>query len=234
MTDEWRAVFKLHATSPSFAFTMNVLNSAATHWCKIGGNFIFLDLSCDRYFMLEHGAADRFCRIVGGAREEGDADWLAARGLHDLAPPIDRPFAEEIAPTSSLLEEPDLERGSAVETAHAVFALAIAQRHVRKLALMEILPNLSQGVPVPPDVQRSDARQVAAAFKRARHYFSGMDQCLSRGVAMRRVLAGKGCEARLVIGVTLPFAAHCWVQLGSAVLTDPLDVVTPYTPILVA
>jgi hypothetical protein len=213
---------------------MNVISSAATHWCRVGGTFVFLDLSRDRYFMLEQSAADRFCRIVRGAQEEGDADWLAARGLHHLAPPIDRPFSEEIAPTSSLLEEPDLERGSAVETARAVFALAIAQRHVRKLALIEILPNLSQGVPVPPHVQRSDARQVAAAFKRARHYLSGMDECLSRGVAMRRVLAGKGCEARLVIGVTLPFAAHCWVQLGSAVLTDPLDVVTPYTPILVA
>src|SRR3546814_20150542 len=98
---------------------------------------------------------------------------------------------------------------------------------------MESLPKLLHGVPVAPHVQRSDARQVAAAFKRARHYFSGMDECLSRGVAMRRVLAGKGCEARLVTGVTLPFAAQCWVQLGWAVLTDPLDVVTSYTPLLV-
>src|SRR3546814_5342468 len=98
--------------------------------------------------------------------------------------------------SSDLLEEPDLERATAAETARAVLALAIAQRHVRKLSLKEILPNRSPVVPVPPQVQRSDARQVAAAFKRARHYFSGMDECLSRGVAMRRVLAGKGREAR--------------------------------------
>ena len=83
-------------------------------------------------------------------------------------------------------------------------------------------------------VQRSEARRLAAAFQRARYYWSGIDECLSRGIAMRRELAGKGCEARLVIGVTLPFAAHCWVQLGPAVLTDPLDVVTPYTPIFIA
>ena len=213
---------------------MNVITSAATHWCRVGGTFVFLDLSRDRYFMLEQSAANRFSQIVGGAHQEGDKDWLAARGLNHLAPPIDQSGAEAIAPTSSVLEEPDLERASAAETARAVLALAIAHRHVRKLALMEILSNRSRVVPVPPEVQQSDARQVAAAFKRARHYFSGMDECLSRGVAMRRVLAGKGCEARLVIGVTLPFAAHCWVQMGSAVLTDPLDVVTPYTPILVA
>src|SRR3546814_1511845 len=77
--------------------------------------------------------------------------------------------------SSDLLEEPDLERATAAETARAVLALAIAQRHVRKLSLKEILPNRSPVVPVPPQVQRSDARQVAAAFKRARHYFSGMD-----------------------------------------------------------
>ena len=212
----------------------NVITSAATYWCKVGVTFVFLDLSRDRYFMLERSAATRFSQIVGGAQEEGDKDWLAARGLNHLAPPIDQSGAVGIAPTSSVLEEPDLEMASAVETARAIWALAIAQRHVRKFALNEILPNRSRVVPAPPQVQRSDARQVAAAFKRARHYFSGMDECLSRGVAMRRVLAGKGCEARLVIGVTLPFAAHCWVQLGSTVLTDPLDIVTPYTPILVA
>lgn len=234
MTDAWRAVLALHATAPSRASMMNVITSAATHWCRVGGTFVFLDLSRDRYFMLEQSAADRFSRIVAGAQEEGDNDWLAARGLHHLAPPVDQSSSERIAPTSSVLEEPNLERASAVETARSVWVLALAQRHVRKLALMEILPNLLHGVPVAPHVQRSDARQVAAAFKRARHYFSGMDECLSRGVAMRRVLAGKGCEARLVIGVTLPFAAHCWVQLGSTVLTDPLDIVTPYTPILVA
>src|SRR3546814_12776166 len=98
---------------------------------------------------------------------------------------------------------------------------------------MESLPKLLHGVPVAPHVQRSDARQVAAAFKRARHSFSGMDACLSRGVAMRRVLAGKGCEARLVIGVTLTFAAHCWWQLGTAVLTGRLAVGTPTNPLLV-
>lgn len=212
---------------------MNAMASAAKHWCKLGDNFIFLDLSCDRYFALEKRAAAHFSRIVSGMPESGDADWLAERGLHNLAPPIDQSWPEATAATCSLLEEPDLERASAAETALAVWALAIAQRHVRHSALMRILPNLPRAVPKPLHIQLSAARQTAAAFQRARHYISGLDACLSRSVAMRRVLAGKGCEARLVVGVTLPFAAHSWVQLGSAVLTDPLDVVTPYTPILV-
>lgn len=210
---------------------MNAIASGATHWCQVGETFIFLDLTRDRYFTLEPAAAAQFSRIVHCTHEAGDRDWLTARGLHNLAPPFDR---EAIAPTCSFLEARDLERASAVDTARAICALAFARRQVRKLSLTQNLADIPVVGPLPPQAQRSVARQVAAAFQRARHYFSGMDECLSRGVAMRRALAGKGCGARLVIGVTLPFAAHCWVQLGSAVLTDPLDVVTPYTPILVA
>ncbi len=210
--------------------------SAATHWCQVGETYIFLDLARDRYFTLEPSAAARFSSIVHGTgtQEAGDREWLTSRGLHNLAPPVDRSRPEAFAPTWSFIEARGLERASAIDTSRAICALAIARRHVRKLPLTQILADISRVAPLPPPGQRSAARQATAAFQRARHYFSGIDECLSRGVAMRRVLAGKGCEARLVIGVTLPFAAHCWVQLGSAVLTDPLDVVTPYTPILIA
>src|SRR3546814_3165314 len=96
LTDAWRAVLALHATAPSRTSMMNVITSAATHWCRFGGTFIFLDLSRDRYFMLEQSAATRFSQIVGGAQEEGDKDWPAARGLHHLALPIDQSGADEI------------------------------------------------------------------------------------------------------------------------------------------
>src|SRR3546814_20057592 len=121
---------------------MNVITSAATHWCRVGGTFVFLDLSRDRYFMLEQSAADRFSRIVAGAQEEGDNDWLAARGLHHLAPPVDQSSHERIAPPSSVLEEPTPERASAVESARSGWVLTLAPRHVRPIALMELLPHL--------------------------------------------------------------------------------------------
>lgn len=208
--------------------------SAATYWCRTGDGFIFLDLASDRYFTLEPSAADRFSLIVHRGQEAADEDWLAARGLHNLARPVDQIFPEAIAPTSSYLDSPGAEKASAVDTIRAIYALALARRHVRKLRLGQILSTIPPIEPLPAEDQRSAGRSAAAAFKRARRYFSGVDECLGRGVAMRRVLAGKGCDARLVVGVTLPFAAHCWVQLGSAVLTDPLDVVLPYTPILIA
>ncbi len=50
---------------------------------------------------------------------------------------------------------------------------------------------------------------------------------------MKQVLASQGCHANLVIGVALPFSAHAWVQSGDTILTDALELVEPYTPILV-
>ena len=48
---------------------------------------------------------------------------------------------------------------------------------------------------------------------------------------MKRLLFARGCRSTLVFGVTMPFAAHCWVQVGETVLTDPLDIVLHYQPI---
>src|SRR3546814_7512587 len=62
LTDAWRAVLALHATAPSRASMKNVITSAATYWCKVGVTFIFLDLSRDRYFMLERSAATQIGR----------------------------------------------------------------------------------------------------------------------------------------------------------------------------
>ena len=41
-----------------------------------------------------------------------------------------------------------------------------------------------------------------------------------------------GLGSDLVIGVMLPFSAHCWIQVGAAVLSDPLDLVVNYQPLL--
>ena len=150
-----------------------------------------------------------------------------------LARPVDRIFPEAIAPTSSYLDSPgtesvrsrydtrDIRLGPGAATCSKASAGADFEYHPPIRAATCGGPTLGRAL----RGGRVSARK-ALFFRYGR--MSG------RGIAIRRVLAGKGCDARLVIGVTLPFAAHCWVQLGSAVLTDPLDVVLPYTPILIA
>lgn len=184
--------------------------------------------------MLQEDAANRFAEILGSPPDQINRDWLASRDLQKLVPPIGQSRPVVAAPAGSVLDDLDLGSASTAETARALLTLIGARRDVRRIALAKILSDLPFCNPAPLPAQRLSACTAAAAFRRARHYISGLDECLSRGVAMRRMLARKGCEVQLVIGVTLPFAAHCWVQLGSNVLTDPLDVVAPYQPILIA
>lgn len=213
---------------------MNAITSAATHWCQVGDAFVFLDLRRARYFMMDRDAADRFAAIRGASANIEDEAWLVERNLQNLEPPVSRSFPDRVVPDHSLLDDDVRATASIADMANATLSLLRAQRDVRRKPLAKILANFSHVGPASEQVQQRHAQRATAAFQRARHYVSGIDECLSRGVAMRRFLAGRGCEARLVIGVTLPFAAHCWVQLGSAVLTDQLDVVAPYQPILVA
>ena len=75
-------------------------------------------------------------------------------------------------------------------------------------------------------------KSLAAAFARGSRYRSATDQCLVRCLAMREMFARRGLGVDLVIGVMLPFAAHCWVQNGSVLLSDPLDSVQNFKPLL--
>jgi hypothetical protein len=60
------------------------------------------------------------------------------------------------------------------------------------------------------------------------------NRCLVRALALHSLCKRKGIGAKLVFGVIAhPFAAHCWVQLGSAVLVGGFEQARLYTPILV-
>lgn len=202
--------------------------------CTIGTHSIFLDLSRDRYFLLSKDAEVRFRKFREGRADEADLAWLVSRRI--ICPAVHEP-ADSVpalpAPEFSALDN-DLPSARFVCTARAALAQIAARRAIRRRPIARILsefPTVSERHI--PD-ERQHALYVASAFQQARYLISGTDQCLPRGIAMKRILARQGCHADLVIGVTLPFSAHCWVQLGSTVLTDSLDLVQAYKPILVA
>ncbi|MFL0694667.1 MAG: lasso peptide biosynthesis B2 protein [Agrobacterium tumefaciens] len=75
---------------------------------------------------------------------------------------------------------------------------------------------------------------IVAGSERARLIRSAPDRCVPRSLALVLLCASRGLRAHAVIGVrTRPFAAHCWAQHGPIVLSDPLETVAPFTPILV-
>lgn len=72
-----------------------------------------------------------------------------------------------------------------------------------------------------------------AAFLDTRFVLSTQDKCLPWSIAMVDAFHQEGVSLSLVIGVRVdPFLAHAWVQYGDVVLSDDLDIVLPYTPIL--
>lgn len=72
-----------------------------------------------------------------------------------------------------------------------------------------------------------------AAFLDTRFLIPTQDRCLPWSIACLDAFAHRCADMTLVIGVRSdPFGAHAWVQQADTVLTDELDRVLPYTPIL--
>jgi hypothetical protein len=81
---------------------------------------------------------------------------------------------------------------------------------------------------------RGDVAQLARDFVRYRRTLPIQPVCLADSLAFLAIAARHGHYPDLVFGVTAhPFAAHCWVQTGDTVLTDNVDHVTVFRPILV-
>jgi hypothetical protein len=60
-------------------------------------------------------------------------------------------------------------------------------------------------------------------------------KCLARSFLLLCFLHRSGCDATWMFGVrTWPFAAHCWLQAGDAVLDDAAELLRLYAPIRAA
>ncbi|WP_439486128.1 lasso peptide biosynthesis B2 protein [Blastomonas fulva] len=212
---------------------MNYRLSPHLRYCLFGAASIFLDTDRERYFLLQDRADARFRRFLEQSADAADFHWLIARNI--IAEGRDDPTMHSRkvpAPTSGLGNQSPLS-ADVVFTIRAIAAQISARRMLRRRPFAEILkPGWSVAQSVAQD-QEHRVSCVTAAFQRARHFVPAKDQCLVRSIAMKQVLASQGCHANLVIGVALPFSAHAWVQSGDTILTDALELVEPYTPILV-
>lgn len=196
-------------------------------FCFIGSRAIFLDRAASRYFLLEDIGAEHMEGFVAGEASEDAISWLEDRGLIEPGEASPAPFMAP-RPTASLH---DVRLGTSRPwlLAEAMLAEMRSQRQLTRRPLGALLEPHGFG-DVEADLDR--CRPIAAAIERASRYRDATDQCLARGLAMRAMLVRRGQRADLVIGVMLPFAAHCWIQSGTTVLSDPLDRVANFTPLL--
>jgi hypothetical protein len=201
------------------------------HYLRVNDSFIFFDLLADRYLLLAGGPAAAFERFLNGSSTRTDHDELESHGLTGEAGKGSVPRAVPVsAPSRSVVDDP-LRRSAMLAAVASVAAQRRAQRDLRRRPLADILGEIPGAPDDIPEAKEEACEEIAAAFDRARRYVSAADQCLPRGIAMKRMMARRQQHVSLVFGVTMPFAAHCWVQAGDLVLTDPLDIVLHYQPI---
>lgn len=196
-------------------------------FCRIGLRFVFLDLSASRYFLLEGAAAEHFASFCQETADAEAIGWLREQhivepGAFRAPPPLPPPPVRCLFDTPSRRARPWL-------VAEALCEQVAASRRVRREPLAALLR--------PSDARSFDleaCRPVAAACRAAARYRSAADQCLPNALAMRKMLARRGIAAELVIGVMLPFAAHCWLQSGDLLLSDPFGSVQNFHPLVAA
>jgi hypothetical protein len=197
-----------------------------TAWTLADDQAIFLDLRRDRYFGLSEPANSKFRgKIARGEIEE----WHLPTFLP--MPPAWEPPAS--GPPVSVDNRLDI-----VGVAAALWTQRRLERLIKARPFHEVLVGirkmaehrLSNVIGALPE--RTSA--IVADFERARLIRSAPNRCVPLSLAFVLRCATRGSRVHAVIGVKAkPFEAHCWAQHGSVVLTDPIEHVFQFKPILV-
>lgn len=202
-------------------------------FCMIGETAIFLNLAADRYFRLapEHNAA--FASHLAGSVATHDALVAAGLGACAGAAPITMPGLP-----ATQWHRPDLHtRFNPFRLLEAIIRQRRVERRVKSAGLAAVLQALHRQLRAPllvPVTNQVRAMQIIGAFEQTRLFRSAVDRCLPRSIALAERLARAGYRAQVIVGVKLqPFAAHCWVQSGGAILNESPEEAARYTPILI-
>lgn len=216
----------------------------SVYLCFTQDGAVFLDVRRDRYLGLECDKAQTLRRILAG---QPSVD--AAPLLHELAA-VGVLTADEDQTTESVVtriidyprtlvgEPDDAPRVSWRHVARFASACVTVWLHlhvgsleyaIRRLqARKKRLGSSKQGT--------HDVRSLVSIFARLRTFvYTARDHCLYDSFVTADFLRRFGVASTCVFGVrTLPFGAHCWVQIDSALISESTSVeyVATYSPIL--
>lgn len=194
---------------------------------------IVLDIAADRYWRLSSVLSVSLAELL----REPTAPRLPALGpLLEQAILIDSAISRPLALAAAASPQQCTRTGTPKPTSanFAISALAIftTRYQLRRSGLKQCLAAASRRAQHAQCDDAAAAREIASSFERHRAWFPLTPRCLPDGLALHAVLCRCGIAARLIIGVRdQPFAAHCWVAVGDAVLNDPLEAVAELTPI---
>lgn len=206
-----------------------------------GRRAVLLDLAADRYLLL------------------GDAEAAALAALAAPEPPPSSPFVETLLarglvrtgrgagiapvdPTPPLTSALEVEgEGGGVSSWEAIGSVARARLSLRFAGLARtvsrwrafraLCARRANGNAGPVE-NGEGAAYVARGFAVARIAVPARRLCVPDSLALARCLWKRGLTAEVYFGVQLdPLLAHSWVQSGSDVLSDPLNIAADYTPV---
>lgn len=209
--------------------------ASGVHGATVGADLVFLDVTRDAYVCLA-GAADSGRLCDDGAQiETHDAALFAALQEAGLtgASAVSRYMAPRANRSLRRLSEPvaavDILAGVAM-----TWASASARRYHASFAELIVWAQQRPPAIEDPNTEPCDrAIVVVRAFQRRWPWAVGRGQCLHRAFLLLTQLRRANCDAAWVFGVrTYPFEAHCWLQIGSTVLDDPLTRLAAYEPLM--
>jgi hypothetical protein len=208
------------------------------HWCNCEGRVVFLDTQADRYFCLPEAANEAFLRLATGTLQDGDAErlhMLVERGvlIETSEPARLRSPAQNEAPTHDFLEEP-IQRAAPLRILRALASELSAAWALRKKPFHKVIDAVRNGQARRQSNSARAIEEIVSAAAAVSLITRSHDRCLVRALAVHSACRNSGSNPQLVFGVIAhPFTAHCWVQLGSAVLVGGYEQARLYTPILV-
>jgi hypothetical protein len=202
---------------------------------------VLLDVDADRYFCLRKTINDAFLALAAGTEELEQRKRLGAlieRGLlvetNSLQP--FQPCASNEAPRRDFVPETAARRGI-VPILRALASELRASWLLRTHPFHQVVSVAgargSKRSVAPANGDRA-ITSIAAAADAISFFTRAHNRCLVRALAVHAACRALGVGPKLVFGVIAhPFAAHCWVQLGDAVLVGGFEHARLYTPILV-
>lgn len=206
-------------------------------FCVTGQRAIFLDVRADRYFGLRT-EWDREFQAFFASGEAGPAMpalveagiLIETDGVGDAIEParVTRAVREfPIEPVSPLGRQ----------SLHCIFAQFKAMLLLRTCPFGVVIREIEERSRL-LDIKGKDASEqdwiaAVSAFASSTCLRPRDRHCLTSAIAFLHVAHKAGHKAKLVLGVSAtPFSAHCWVQAGEYVLSDRLENIRPFEPIL--
>lgn len=215
------------------------------HVAVIGDRAVLLDSGRSRYFAVKGDTAAAVIwaglgnqTAVSPPSEETIADLVTRRILTvgSAREPAKLPLQVSRSVYPSLRYGYRLSQPLGLRTALLILTnLSRSWRVIRRSTMAQLLLWLRSALQQADDYELgpADVQTLVDAYYAARPFFPAKPICRLDAIALCLLLRQHGVAAEYALGARLdPFAAHCWVQVGDAVIGEAHDRVRQFTPML--